>query len=296
MKKRLPGILLGLVFLIGLGIFLYPNIADQWNRYHQSRAIASYTDAVENMTEEDFEAQWAAANDYNAAIIQNTFNGDAFSQEEKNMRGTDYWSVLNVGDDGIMGYISIPEINQRLPIYHGTSNSVLQIAAGHLSGTKLPIGGESTHSVIAAHRGLPSARLFTDVDQLVKGDKVYLHILDKVLAYQLDQILTMVDKDDTETLTKAMSVEEGQDYVTLFTCTPYGVNSHRFLLRGHRVEYHGEDDENADSNGSMVQNIKDYYMLYALLVTAAAILTAVIVKLLRKRSKGTAGKSKEGKE
>lgn len=295
MKKRLPGILLGLVFLIGLGVFLYPSIADQWNRYHQSRAIAGYTEIVENMTEEDFETQWSNAEAYNQTIAQNTFSGDAFSQEEKNLRGTPYWSVLNMGNNGIMGYISIPEINQRLPIYHGTSDSVLQIAAGHLSGTKLPIGGAGTHSVIAAHRGLPSARLFTDVDQLKEGDKFYLHVLDQVLAYQIDQILTMVKKDDTKALTEAMSVQEGQDQVTLFTCTPYGVNSHRLLLRGHRVEYHGEDDEK-EATETMLQSIKDYYMLYALLVTAVSILIAFIVRLLRRKKRKPVEKPREGEK
>ena len=295
MKKRLPGILLGLIFLIGLGVFLYPTISDQWNRYHQSRAIASYTDAVEDMTDEDFDAAWAAATDYNNAIAQNTFSGDAFSQEEKNLRGTPYWSVLNMGNNGIMGYISIPEIGQKLPIYHGTSDAVLQIGAGHMSGTTLPIGGAGTHSVIAAHRGLPSARLFTDVDQLQEGDEFYIHVLDQVLAYQIDQILTMVNKDDTNTLTEAMSIQEGQDYITLFTCTPYGVNSHRLLLRGHRVEYHGEDDA-AVSDETMLQSIKDYYMLYALLAVAVSILIAVIVRLLRRKNRKSVRKPKEGEE
>ena len=295
MKKRLPGILLGLIFLIGLGVFLYPTISNQWNRYHQSRAIASYTDAVEDMTDEDFDAAWAAATDYNNAIAQNTFSGDAFSQEEKNLRGTPYWSVLNMGNNGIMGYISIPEIGQKLPIYHGTSDAVLQIGAGHMSGTTLPIGGAGTHSVIAAHRGLPSARLFTDVDQLQEGDEFYIHVLDQVLAYQIDQILTMVNKDDTNTLTEAMSIQEGQDYITLFTCTPYGVNSHRLLLRGHRVEYHGEDDA-AVSDETMLQSIKDYYMLYALLAVAVSILIAVIVRLLRRKNRKSVRKPKEGEE
>lgn len=293
MKKRLPGIFFGLVFLIGLGIFLYPTISEQWNKYHQSKAIAGYESVVTNMTEEDFDAAWAAAEGFNDTITTNTFGGDAFSQEEKSLEDTPYWSVLNLGDDGIMGYISIPKINQKLPIYHGTSDSVLQIGVGHISGTKLPIGGEGTHSVLAAHRGLPSARLFTDIDQLKEGDKFYIHILDGVLAYEVDQILPMVDKNDLEALTEALKNEEGQDYVTLFTCTPYGVNSHRLLVRGHRTEYHGEDDENLTVEEAMLQSVKDYYMFYALSAVAASILIAICIRMFRNRN--LSKRRKEGK-
>lgn len=286
MKKRLPGILLGLVFLTGLGIFCYPTLADQWNKYHQSRAIADYENAVAGLSQEDFAAQREAARIYNDKITVNTFSQDAFSQEEKNMKGTEYWSVLNPEQNGIMGYVSIPKISQKLPIYHGTSDAVLQVGAGHMPGTKLPIGGAGTHSVLAAHRGLPSARLFTDVDQLTAGDKFYVHILDEVLAYETDQILPMVEKDDSKTLCSAMGNEAGQDYMTLFTCTPYGVNSHRLLVRGHRVEYHGEDEENTGTEESMLQSVKDYYMLYALLAVAVSILLAVVARLVRNRKSG----------
>ena len=291
-KQKLPGILLGLVFLVGLGIFAYPTVADQWNKYHQSRAIASYEETVADMDEVDYQKLWEMAEEYNSQIGNNTFDGDAFSQEEQNMRESKYWSVLNPGDNGIMGYISIPKIEQRLPIYHGTSEAVLQIGAGHMSGTSLPVGGKGKHSVLAAHRGLPSAKLFTDIDQLVEGDKFYVHVLDKVLAYEVDQILPMVEKDDTDTLTEAMKNVEGEDYVTLFTCTPYGVNSHRLLVRGHSVPYNGEDDEKAIANESMLQTVKDYYMLYAILAVAAAILITVLIKIIRDRkvSRG----SKEG--
>ena len=264
-KQKLPGILLGLVFLVGLGIFAYPTVADQWNKYHQSRAIASYEETVADMDEVDYQKLWEMAEEYNSQIGNNTFDGDAFSQEEQNMRESKYWSVLNPGDNGIMGYIS---------------------------GTSLPVGGKGKHSVLAAHRGLPSAKLFTDIDQLVEGDKFYVHVLDKVLAYEVDQILPMVEKDDTDTLTEAMKNVEGEDYVTLFTCTPYGVNSHRLLVRGHSVPYNGEDDEKAIANESMLQTVKDYYMLYAILAVAAAILITVLIKIIRDRkvSRG----SKEG--
>lgn len=282
MKKHLSTIFLVLIFLVGAGIFAYPTIADQWNSLHQSRAIATYQEAVGDMNAEDYEAAWQAAEEYNRSIQENTFNHDAFSQEEENLRDTEYWNLLNLGGTGIMGYLSIPEIDVRMPIYHGTSDPVLQIGAGHMYGTALPIGGEGTHSVIAGHRGLPSSRLFTDLDQLEEGDKFYLHILDKVLAYQVDHISDMVDKDDTKTLTSLMQKEEGEDLVTLFTCTPYGINSHRLLIRGRQVEYHGEDDE-TEADDSMLKSLRDYYMLYALLAIAVVLLLAVIIRLIRSR-------------
>ena len=282
MKKHLSTIFLVLIFLVGAGIFAYPTIADQWNSLHQSRAIATYQEAVGDMNAEDYEAAWQAAEEYNRSIQENTFNHDAFTQEEENLRDTEYWNLLNLGGTGIMGYLSIPEIDVRMPIYHGTSDPVLQIGAGHMYGTALPIGGEGTHSVIAGHRGLPSSRLFTDLDQLEEGDKFYLHILDKVLAYQVDHISDMVDKDDTETLTSLMQKEEGEDLVTLFTCTPYGINSHRLLIRGRQVEYHGEDDE-TEADDSMLKSLRDYYMLYALLAIAVVLLLAVIIRLIRSR-------------
>ncbi len=277
-KKVLPNILIGLVFVVGLGIFTYPTISDQWNRYHQSQAIASYEKQVESTSEEDFSKAWSEAEAYNASIVENTFSTDAFDEEEKNLRGTDYWNVLNLSDTGLMGYISIPEINQKLPIYHGTSDGVLQIAAGHLSGTKLPIGGSGTHSVIAAHRGLPSAKLFSDLDELKIGDEFYIHVLDQTLAYEVDQILPMIEKDDVETLSNALQNVEGEDYVTLFTCTPYGINSHRLLVRGTRCEYHGEDEVKV-SEETMLESIQEYYMLYALLVIAVIVLIYVLVKV-----------------
>lgn len=284
LKKVLPNILIGLVFVVGLGIFTYPTISDQWNRYHQSQAIVSYEKQVESTSEEDFSEAWSEAEAYNASIVENTFQTDAFDEEEKNLRGSDYWNVLNLSDTGIMGYISIPEINQKLPIYHGTSDGVLQIAAGHLSGTKLPIGGSGNHSVIAAHRGLPSAKLFSDLDSLKIGDKFYIHVLNQTLAYEVDQILPMVEKDDVETLSNALQNVEGEDYVTLFTCTPYGINSHRLLVRGTRCEYHGEDEAKV-SEETMLESIQEYYMLYALLVIAVIVLIFTIIKVKKWKKK-----------
>ena len=282
MKKKIPGILFGILFLIGFGILIYPTAADQWNTYRQSRLISSYEAAVEKMEPEDFSLQWEKARAFNDSFSTNNIYGDIFGSEEQELTDTAYWQVLNVGGDGVMGYLSIPKIHVRLSIYHGVEEEVLQTGVGHLNGTKLPIGGEGTHSVLAAHRGLPSARLFTDVDQLQEGDKFYIHVLDKVLAYQVDQILDMVDKDDHETLEAALQTEEGKDYVTLFTCTPYGVNSHRLLVRGVRVPYNGEEDVEPTAAESMLQSIQDYYMLYLILGLAVTFLVILLLRFLMK--------------
>ena len=280
MKKKLPGILFGLMFLVGFGILIYPTVADQWNTYRQSRLISSYENRIRKMEPEDFTAQWEKARAFNDTLIQNSIYGDVFGEEDQELEDTDYWQVLNVGGDGVMGYLSIPKINIKLSIYHGTSEEVLQTGVGHLNGTKLPIGGESTHSVLAAHRGLPSARLFTDIDQLEKGDMFYIHVLDETLAYQVDQILDMVDKDDHETLEKALQIEEGKDQVTLFTCTPYGVNSHRLLVRGTRVPYTGEEDAAVTPVNTMLEAVQNYYMLYLILGLAITLLIILLMKFL----------------
>lgn len=288
LKKRIPEILIWIMFIVGFLIFAYPTISDQWNTYRQSRLISNYESAMEEMSPEDFSAEWAKAEAYNKTITYNDFTGDVFSGEEDSLEGTEYWSVLNIGNDGIMGYLMIPKINQTIPIYHGTSDKVLQKAIGHLSGTSLPIGGEGTHSVVAAHRGLPSAKLFTDVDQLKEGDKFYAHILDKTFAYEVDQILPMVDKDDLDTLTGAMQIEEGKDYITLLTCTPYGVNSHRLLIRGHQVEYFGENEkEGVTPIESTLQSVQNYYMLYGILTAAVLIVLYLIIRKVVKKKKGS---------
>lgn len=285
MKKKIPGILFGLLFLIGFGILVYPTVADQWNTYRQSRLISSYENTIEEMEPEDFTAEWEKARSFNGTLTQNSIYGDVFGEEDQKLEETEYWQVLNVGGDGVMGYLSIPKINIKLSIYHGTSDEVLQTGVGHLNGTKLPIGGESTHSVLAAHRGLPSARLFTDIDQLKKGDKFYIHVLDETLAYQVDQILDMVDKDDTETLEKALQIEEGKDQVTLFTCTPYGVNSHRLLVRGTRVPYEGEEEVSSTPVDTMLQAVQNYYMLYLILGLSVTLLIILFLRILMRPGK-----------
>ena len=285
MKKKLSGILFGLMFLVGFAILVYPTVADQWNTYRQSRLISSYEKNIEEMEPEDFTAQWEKAQALNGTLTKNSIYGDVFGQDEEEMQDSEYWQVLNVGGDGVMGYLSIPKINLKVSIYHGTGDEVLQTGVGHLNGTGLPIGGEGTHSVLAAHRGLPSARLFTDIDQMKKGDKFYLHVLDETLAYQVDQILDMVDKDDMETLENALQIEEGKDYVTLFTCTPYGVNSHRLLVRGTRVPYTGEEDIEETPVDTMLRAVQDYYMLYLVLGLSVTLLVILFMKILIKPGK-----------
>lgn len=283
MKRKIANILFGILFLIGFGILIYPTVSDQWNTYRQNQLISSYENQVSDLTEEDFTDQWKKAEAFNSALTQNNLYGDAFGEDEKDIRTTEYWKVLNVAGDGVMGYLSIPKINIKLAVYHGTADDVLQTGVGHLNGTKLPIGGESTHCVLAAHRGLPSARLFTDIDQMKKGDMFYLHVLDEILAYQVDEILDMVDKDDRETLDQALQIEEGRDQVTLFTCTPYGVNSHRLLVRGTRVPYNGEEEAETTAVDSMLKSVQNYYMLYLILGLSVTLLIILMMRYFFKR-------------
>lgn len=282
MKRKISTFLFGLLFLAGFGILAYPTISNQWNTYRQSKLISNYDTKVSEMTEEDFTREWDLAGAYNRTFDKNSIRTDIFGLEEsEDITRTEYWKVLNVAGDGIMGYITIPKINVKLSIYHGTAEDVLQTGVGHLNGTKLPVGGEGNHSVLSAHRGLPSAKLFTDIDQLKKKDRFYVHVLNEDLAYEVDQILPMVDKDDYDALEEALKIEAGQDYVTLFTCTPYGVNSHRLLVRGHRVPYDGELESTPVE--SMVQAIQNYYMLYLLAGLAATALVILIMRRMMKK-------------
>lgn len=226
MKKHITTILLILLFFVGLGLILYPTFSNWWNSFHSSKAINAYSDMVANLDEDQYEEILAAAHDFNASRLT---EGTSFSMspEQKEL----YPDLLNVGGDGIIGYIEIPSIGVALPIYHGTEERILQVAVGHLDWSSFPIGGESTHSVLSGHRGLPSARLFTDLDDLREGDLFMIRVLGELLTYEVDQIL-IVDPTDVDSL----KVEQGKDLCTLVTCTPYGINTHRLLVRGHRVE------------------------------------------------------------
>ncbi len=286
MKRTLINLAFGLLFLTGFGILSYPTISDQWNTYRQSRLISTYEESVAQMEPEDHSREWERARAFNDTLEKNNLYGDAFGSSDGDLTATEYWNILNTAGDGIMGFLSIPKINVRLGIYHGTSEEVLQTGVGHLDGTKLPIGGESTHSVLAAHRGLPSARLFTDIDQLERGDCFYIHVLDEVLAYKVDQILPMVDKDDMETLEAALQITEGEDQVTLFTCTPYGVNSHRLLVRGTRTTYNGEEEVVSTPVDTMLKAVQNYYMLYLILGLSVTLIVILVMRFLFRPRKG----------
>lgn len=286
MKQRLTGILLAMVFIAGAGFFLYPTLAELWNQMNASRAINEIRTTLREITPEDYSQLWEDAESYNKTVRQNTFFSDVFMKADDGRDDSPYWKVLDVQGNGIMGYLHIPKINQELPIYHGTAESVLQVAIGHLPGTSLPIGGESTHTVLAAHRGLPSARLFTDVDQLVIKDKLYLHVLDRTFAYEVDQILPMVDKDDLEALTDAMQIVPGEDHITLLTCTPYGVNSHRLLVRGIRVPYYGEDEVAEEPAAESMVRRLDLTVVWCVQLGAVVLLMVIFLfKKPRRRSR-----------
>ena len=296
--RKVLNVVFALMFLAGFLILAYPTISDQWNTYRQSRLISSYEETVSTMEEEDFSEEWEKARAFNDTLKENNIYGDVFAGDAEEIEDTEYWSVLNVAGDGVMGYLSIPKINVKLSIYHGTSVDVLQTGVGHLDGTKLPIGGESTNCVLSAHRGLPSARLFTDIDQLEKGDRFYIHVLDEILAYEFDMIYDMVDKDDMEALSSDLAIVDGEDHVTLFTCTPYGVNTHRLLVRGVRVPYNGEEEAAAAPAESMVQAVQDYYMLYLVLGLAVTLLVILILRCLirpKRRRKSGGGQADSGK-
>ena len=290
MKRKIQSLLFGLMFLLGFGILVYPSVSNQWNTYRQSQLISGYEMIVEEMTEEDFSDEWEKAKAFNDTIKENNLYADVFGQGDMDLEDTEYWKILNLNNDGIMGYISIPKINIKLAIYHGVEEIVLQTGVGHLNGSKLPMGGESTHSVLAAHRGLPSARLFTDIDQLERGDVFYIHMLDEVLAYQVDQVHDMVDKDDMDTLTELLKINEGEDRITLFTCTPYGVNSHRLLVSGSRIEYNGEEDVAVTVPEAMLQSVQDYYMIYLVLGLSITVLVILLMKFFFTSKKDKRGK------
>ena len=224
-KKDFSTIALIVVFFVGVSVLLYPTVSDYWNSLHQSQAIATYADSVENMDEQDYEKLWDAAVRYNQKLFQSG-HGLGLKDEEKE----EYNELLDVSGTGIMSYIEIPKIKCSLPVYHGTDEGVLQIAVGHIEGSSLPVGGLNTHCVLSGHRGLPSAKLFSNLDKLEEGDIFMIRTLDQTLTYEVDQI-RIVLPDEVDDL----KVEEGKDLCTLVTCTPYGINTHRLLVRGHRV-------------------------------------------------------------
>ena len=278
MKKKgnhLITILLVLIFLLGLSLLLYPAVSDYWNSKHQTRAIAVYSEEVSGLDEDQYQALWEAAAAYNASLLERD-NAYLLTEEQK----AAYEQLLNVSGLGIMGYIEIPSIDCSLPIYHGTEESVLQIAIGHLEWTSLPVGGESTHCVLSGHRGLPSAKLFTNLDKLQEGDVFLLRVLDEVLTYEVDQILIVEPQE-----TGALRIVEGEDLCTLVTCTPYGINTHRLLVRGHRIENAPE----ARLVRVTADAVQIEPLLVAPIVALPMLLLLLILLLLPKRPKNDNG-------
>lgn len=262
MKNKLTTILLILALFAGLSLLLYPTVSDYWNSLHASQAVADYAENVRNLEAEKYEQVLQDAKSYNQMLPykQTTF---ALSEEEKEA----YDALLDISGTGVMGYIEIPTVNISLPVYHGTEDAVLQIAVGHLEWSSLPVGGESTHCVLSGHRGLPSAKLFTNLDKLVAGDKFVMRVLDEVLTYEVDQIL-IVEPTDVSTL----MIEAGKDLCTLVTCTPYGINSHRLLVRGHRIE--NQDEAQA------IRVTSDAIQIEPLIVAPAVALPMLLVLLV----------------
>ena len=226
-KKHISTIIIALIFLAGLGFLLYPTVSNLWNRAHQSRAIATYTKQVEKLDDSQNKEMLKAARKYNKSLLKKSDHWKLSKKDKKK-----YESLLDVSGTGIMGYIEVPKIDCSLPIYHGTDEGALQIAIGHLEGSSLPVGGKSTHCVLSGHRGLPSARLFTDLDQMEEGDVFVLNVLGRKLAYEVDQIKVVLPDEMSD-----LEIVQGKDLCTLVTCTPYGINTHRLLVRGHRTKY-----------------------------------------------------------
>ena len=287
MKKKAGNLVICSIFLAGLSLLLYPFVANQWNNYRQKQLISGYEQVVsEKEAAEgiDYDAERKKAEDYNEALLPCVLP-DSFALAESSGVDPVYMNTLNIAGDEMMGSVEIPKINIKIPIYHTTEEEVLNKGAGHLEGSSLPVGGSNTHAVISAHRGLPSASLFTDLDQMKVGDHFLIHVLDETLCYEVDKISVVKPED-----TSALAVEDGQDLVTLLTCTPYGVNTERLLVRGHRVPYVEEEvkEEKTVLSGSSLHTNYLLWVFVGLSVTALFIFVLYLkeTKLKRRANKG----------
>lgn len=287
MKRKANKLIIGIIFLAGLSLLLYPFVANQWNNYRQKQLISSYEQTVsqkEASNRIDYDAELKKAEAYNEALLPSILP-DSFAIADASEEDQTYMNTLNIAGDEMMGIVEIPKIDIKLPIYHTTEEDVLKQAAGHLEGSSLPIGGKSTHSVISAHRGLPSASLFTDLDQLKKGDHFLIHVLNKTLCYEVDKISVVKPEE-----TSALAVEEGEDLVTLLTCTPYGVNTERILVRGHRVPYEEQKvaDEKTPLSGISLHTNYLLWVIIGLVITTIFILVLYLKeKKLQKKKNET---------
>ena len=287
MKKKAGNLVIGIIFLAGLSLLLYPFVANQWNNYRQKQLISGYEQVVSDKEAAegiDYDAERKKAEDYNEALLPCVLP-DSFALAESSGVDPVYMNTLNIAGDEMMGSVEIPKINIKIPIYHTTEEEVLNKGAGHLEGSSLPVGGANTHAVISAHRGLPSASLFTDLDQMKVGDHFLLHVLDETLCYEVDKISVVKPEDTT-----ALAVEDGQDLVTLLTCTPYGVNTERLLVRGHRVPYVEEKvkEEKTVLSGSSLHTNYLLWVFVGLSVTALFVFVLYLkeTKLKRRANKG----------
>lgn len=281
--------MIGIIFLAGLSLLLYPFVANQWNNYRQKQLISSYEQTVSQKEASngiDYDAELKKAEAYNEALLPSILP-DSFAIADASEEDQTYMNTLNIAGDEMMGIVEIPKIDIKLPIYHTTKEDVLKQAAGHLEGSSLPIGGKSTHSVISAHRGLPSASLFTDLDQLKKGDHFLIHVLNKTLCYEVDKISVVKPEE-----TSALAVEEGEDLVTLLTCTPYGVNTERLLVRGHRVPY--EEQKVADEKTPLSGiSLHTNYLLWVIVGLAVTAFFILVLYLKEKKLKQKALEAEE---
>ena len=287
MKKKAGNLVICIIFLAGLSLLLYPFVANQWNNYRQKQLISGYEQVVSDKEAAegiDYDAERKKAEDYNEALLPCVLP-DSFALAESSGVDPVYMNTLNIAGDEMMGSVEIPKINIKIPIYHTTEEEVLNKGAGHLEGSSLPVGGANTHAVISAHRGLPSASLFTDLDQLKEGDHFLIHVLNETLCYEVDKISVVKPED-----TSALAVEDGQDLVTLLTCTPYGVNTERLLVRGHRVPYVEEEvkEEKTVLSGSSLHTNYLLWVFVGLSVTALFIFVLYLkeTKLKRRANKG----------
>ncbi|SDL34369.1 sortase A [Kandleria vitulina] len=271
-KDKLINIFIALMILVGLSVMFYPVVSDMWNTYRNSLLISSHKKDVNDLSKKQTEQIWNEAVNYNKNHKENFIKEDVFTNLKKHTKSK-YDSYLNISKNGVMGTIVIPKINVEIPIYHGTGEKELQTGVGHMEGTSLPVGGTSSHCVLSAHRGLPSAKLFTDLDKMKKGDLFFLHILDKTLAYKVEDIFTVKPNE-----TDKLSLIKGKDYVTLLTCTPYAVNTHRLLVRGVRTAYKQNQEQN-------VSILKDYRVWILIGTIVALIIVNVFMVIKNKKKK-----------
>lgn len=282
-KEKLTIFLFILMIILGIGVILYPLISNQLSKINYQEVIDNYDFTVTKQENSYNEQLINEAREYNRSLTSLNI-ADVF-QNPNRESSSEYLSILNVDNKGMMGYISIPKIDVRIPIYHGTSSDILQKGVGHLEGSSIPVGGASTHAILSAHRGLPSSRLFTDLNQLKVGDTFYIYILDQVLAYQVNQVL-VIEPSDTDPL----QIVQGEDYVTLVTCTPYAINTHRLLVRGERIEYSVQEEEGITVDKKL--STADI-VLYACLLFAILLIIVVIISMIRyKKKKGNRQNSK----